>query len=253
MQLAECYKILNVLPGEEWHKVRKSYHSLARQLHPDINQSKSHFDDSRLKQINQAFAKLETHYKASGLSVYQEKGGREQTKWKSWIKVVSSNPAVQSAINASLNLLENLDDKVFQLDIHKDIKLSRSILQKGGSLNLKSGKERIEVKIPSGEWNQMSLKIEGKGESSLFSKRRGDLILNLHVPSSFALGLENSCFSYEMKVPSDQIADKKVLTLNSSEGPIKFVLPIDTRDGQTFTLRSGGSHNVLHRLTVRLD
>ena len=37
MQIAECFKILNVSPGDEWLRVRKSYHSLARKLHPDIN------------------------------------------------------------------------------------------------------------------------------------------------------------------------------------------------------------------------
>ncbi len=252
MQLAECYKILNVLPGEEWQKVRKSYHSLARELHPDINQSRSHLDDSRLKQINQAFAKLETYYKASGLPVYQETDGREQSKWKTWVKVLNNNPTIQSAISAGLNLLESLDNRVFQLDTHKDIKLSKSILQQGGSIYLKSGKERIAVKIPSGEWNQMSLRIEGKGESSLFSHRREDLVLNLHVPNSVTTSLKNSCFSYEMRIPYDQIAGKRVLTLNSSEGPIKFILPVDTQDGQIFTLRSGASDQVLHRLTVRL-
>ena len=65
MQIAECFQILNVTPEENWSSVRKAYHSLARQLHPDINQGKDNVDlgDTRLKEINRAFAKLETYYK----------------------------------------------------------------------------------------------------------------------------------------------------------------------------------------------
>ncbi|MBC8287321.1 MAG: DnaJ domain-containing protein [Nitrospinae bacterium] len=255
MQIAECFEILNVSPGEEWPRVRKSYHSLARQLHPDINQSNTpsgDTGDTRLKEINRAFAKLETHYKTHALPVHQEPYGKEQPKWRALFKTLAGNPALQAALRSGLNFLEDLDNKIFQLDIQKDIKLSGAILQKGGSLYLKSGKERFEVKIPSGDWNQMSLRVHGKGESSLFSHRRGDLLLNLCVPIAEIAIPGNSRFSYQMKIPADKIADRKALTLNSSEGPIKFILPRNTRDGQSFTLRSNAGTETLHVLALRL-
>jgi hypothetical protein len=59
---------------------------------------------------------------------------------------------------------------------------------------------------------------------------------------------ENSRYSYEMKIPKPT----GVMTLNSSEGPIKFMLPRYTRDGQSFTLRSRADSKILHILTVRL-
>ena len=257
MQIAECYKILNVSPGDEWLRVRKSYRSLARQLHPDINLNSNDilFNDDRLKKINQAFEKLESHYNShtvpdSKVSVLQGK-----TKYGSLLKFLKDNPAIQSVFRSSMDFLEELDNKVFQLDIQKDIKISGSVLQKGGSLNLKSGSENIEVKIPAGDWNKMSLRVTGKGERSLFSQRRGDLLLNLRVPVAEAVKTDSPRFSYEMKIPSEKIVDRRVMTLNSSEGPIKFILPQNTRDGQSFTLRSGkgGKSETLHILTVRLN
>ena len=135
--------------------------------------------------------------------------------------------------------------------------ISESILQKGASLHLTSGKEHFEIKVPSGDWNQMSLRILGKGERSIFSQRRGDLVLNLHVPIQKIAKPENARFSYERKILRDHIASGKVMTLNSSEGPIKFILPRNTQDGQSFTLRSrregAGESETLHILTVRLD
>lgn len=69
----------------------------------------------------------------------------------------------------------------------------------GGRLHLKSGKERFEVKIPSGDWNQMSLKIPGKGETILFFKRCGGLLLNLSAPLEETAKPENPRYSYEMR------------------------------------------------------
>jgi DnaJ-class molecular chaperone len=256
MQIAECFKILNVSPGDEWLRVRKSYHSLARQLHPDINpvRDEIQLDDARLKEINQAFEKLETHYKTHILPDNRRIVDRGNTKLGSLLKTLRDNPFVQSAYRSSLDFLEGLDNKAFQLDIQKDIKISGSVLQKGGSLNLKSGKESFAVRIPSGDWNQMSLRVTGKGERSLFSQRRGDLLLNLRVPIAEIAITDSSRFSYEMEIPPEKIAGRRTMTLNSSEGPIKFILPRNTRDGQSFTLRSGwgGKSETLHILTVRL-
>ena len=254
MQIAECFKILNVSPGDEWLRVRKSYRSLARQLHPDINPGDIQLGDARLKEINQAFEKLETHYKVRILADNRNTVDRGKTRFGSLLKTLSDNPAIQSVYRSSLDFLEELDNKVFQLDIQKDIKISGSVLQKGGSLNLKSGKESFAVKIPSGDWNQMSIRVAGKGERSLFSQRRGDLLLNLLAPIAEIAITDSSRFSYEMKISPDKIADRKTMTLNSSEGPIKFMLPRNTRDGQSFTLRSGwgAKSETLHILTVRL-
>jgi DnaJ-class molecular chaperone len=253
MQIADCFEILNVSPGEEWTSVRKSYHSLARQLHPDINQGKDtpELGDKRLKDINQAFAKLETYYKAN--IIHQGPSVQGQVKWRFFFKNLAGNSVLQALYRSGLDFLDNLDKKIFQLDIKKDIQLSESILRKGGSLSLKSGNKRFEFKIPSGEWNQMSLKISGQGENSLFSHRRGDLLLNLRAPITKREKLQNPRFSYEMRITADKITDRKVMTLNSSEGPIKFILPRDTQDGQSFTLRSNNQTETLHILTIHID
>ena len=150
MQIVECFKILNVSPGEDWQKVRKSYHSLAKQFHPDIHPGKRS-DDTRLKEINQAFEYLETHYKASRnilpeqLESFDQK--RNPDKWGSLFDGLRDNPAVQRVFRSGLIFLVELDTKVFQLDIQKNIKISESILQKGGSLHLKLSEDCTRSKL----------------------------------------------------------------------------------------------------------
>ena len=139
--------------------------------------------------------------------------------------------------------MENLIDFDIYLLLQK-LKVSILGTQKGVV------REKFDIKIPRGEWNQMSLCIPGKGEASLFSKRRGNLILDLKIQKNMSrINIEKSSFSYEMVIDKSKIG--RVLTLNSSEGPIKFVLPRNTVSGQTFCLRAGSEQN--HILKVHLS
>jgi curved DNA-binding protein len=259
MQIAECFKILNVDPGEDWRKVRKSYHSLARRFHPDINPGTNTVgafsDDTRLKVINQAFEKLESHYKTSHKFQQLEPFEQKTNKFSLLLDGLKDKPSIKRVLNSTSQFLVGLDTKVFQLDVQKNINLSGA--SQGASLHLKSGKEHLEVKVPLGDWNHMSLRIPGKGESSIFSRRRGDLVLNLRAPIRNIVSTEKSRFFYETRISGNQIAERRVMTLISSEGPIKFILPRNTQDGQRFTLRSGSrgetKSGTLHIVTVRLN
>ena len=96
----------------------------------------------------------------------------------------------------------------------------------------------------------MSLSIPGKGETSLFSNRRGDLIIDLQTQRNLQhISTEKSSFSYEMVIDKSKIG--RVLTLNSSEGPIKFVLPKNTISGQTFCLRAGSEQKHILKINLR--
>ncbi|MBL4665102.1 MAG: hypothetical protein JKY23_04010 [Nitrospinaceae bacterium] len=161
------------------------------------------------------------------------------------------NPKLQKWKVECATYLAQLDTRIFQLNVYKKIHVPLSTAQSGASIYLKSGREKFEIKVPPGSWNQMSLSIPGKGESSLFSKRRGDLILDLQTPRMEVVNTGASCFSYEMIIDKARIGS--VMTLNSSEGPIKFVLPRNTVNGQTFCLKSRADSESKHVLTVRLN
>ena len=150
-----------------------------------------------------------------------------------------------------MDYLSRLDENVFQLNVHKTIEIPVSTAKSGGSIFMKSGKEKFEVKIPSGDWNRLSVSIEGKGQSSLFSKRRGDFILDLQIPKNGMVTPKTFSSSYEMTIDRTKLG--QVMTLNSSEGLIRFVLPRNTIEGQTFCLRSHLDSKHQHILTVRLN
>ena len=199
-------------------------------------------------EINQAFQVLRLHFSSSDEKTLVKV---ETKTWSFFLQRVVRNPKLQKWKGDCAAYLCQLDTRVFQLNVYKKIHVPMSTAQSGASIYLKAGREKFEIKVPSGDWNQMSLSIPGKGESSLFSKRRGDLILNLQTPRSETVNAEASCFSYEMTIDKSRIGS--VMTLNSSEGPIKFSLPRNTMSGQTFCLKSRADSESKHLLTVRLD
>jgi len=243
MQLTECFRILQVEPDAPWQVIKKSYYNLAKRLHPDIN-PQSPNAESHFKDVTEAFQVLRSHFSRSG------EQGLVKAEARTWgfLRFVQ-NPKLQKLKSDCADYLCQLDTRVFQLDVHRTINIPVSTAQTGASIYLKSGREKFEIKIPSGDWKQISLCIPGKGEPSLFSKRRGDLILNLQTPQMQTVRV--SCFSYEMVI--DRVRLGRVMTHNSSEGPIKFVLPKDTVDGHTFCLKSRADSESKHVLTVRLN
>ncbi|GJL78333.1 MAG: hypothetical protein NPINA01_13220 [Nitrospinaceae bacterium] len=270
LNLPRCFKALNVSPGDKWEAVRKSYYLLAKQYHPDRHPGNFAYEN-KLKEITLAFKVLEKHYRCQEKNqdrdapvrpghpprepVIKEKsslfeshllddskvhpmGGslnppRKTGGWNGWVRRLQQN-------------LTKYERKLFLLDIQKNIRVHSQTAAHGGFVRLSKGKETFQVKIPSGSWNRMSLRIPEKGESSLFGKKRGDLLLNIQVVNAEQIHAGDNKFFYELDVPREKIKTSRVLTLDSVYGPIKFVLPRNTRDGQNFVLKSKPNKNSVH-------
>lgn len=261
MKLSQCFTILNVSPRVGWEDVKKSYHQLAKQYHPDLN-PRDLVCENKFKELTNAFQVLETHYKTgpknrwprvsslvkirpqtpsshgeetfitaepdengeSRLSDIPGADNVNKSGWSRWLQ----------KFQARFNKFER---KIFLLDAQKNIRVAPSTAAQGGIIRLHNRKETFQVKIPSGGWKKMSLLVPEKGESSLFGKKRGDLVLNIQVIQPEQLDAEPSKYFYDLHVSREKIKTSRVQTLDSVQGPIKFVLPRNTRDGQTFILK----------------
>jgi curved DNA-binding protein len=246
MQLTECFRILQVEPEAPWQVIKKSYYRLAKSLHPDISPHIPNAE-SQFKEINQAFQVLRLHFSRP------DEKSLVKVRAKTWtflLQRIIRNHKLQKLIGDCTIYLRQLESRIFQLNVYKKIHVSITTAQSGANIYLKSGREKLEIKVPSGNWNQMSLSIPDKGEPSLFTNRRGDLIINLQTPKMETINCIGSCFSYEMAIDKGRVG--RVMTLNSSEGPIKFVLPRNTVNGQTFCLKSRADSDSKHVLTVLL-
>ncbi len=277
MRLSECYNTLNVTPDSAWVEVKRSYHYLAKKYHPDVNAGRQGLS-YKFRKINHAFKTLEASYKADN--------GKKKMRTPSIIRAVpgrNSSPAKRNRHLVAVphkNALTQLDahkrhesntsvglDKVrktlfewektlFLLDINKNIHIKKRIANQANIVRVKRGEDNFQVRIPPGPWTRMFIRIPQKGNKSLFSKKRGDLLLNIHVPANEALDPTSPKFYYKVRIPKESLGGNKVWILKSTDGPIRFTLPSNTVEGQKFTLKANSSQKEAtcsdHIITVRL-
>jgi len=281
MKLSQCFSILNVTPRMAWKDVKKSYHQLAKRYHPDFN-PRDLISENKFKELNGAFKMLETHYKnpkrtrrQSVFSIFRQSsqssslhsGGAllsnkviedSQSKPSDATRSAKPNTGRWSRWSQSLqNRFNKFERKIFLLDTQKNIRVAPQTAAQGGIIRLNNRKETFQVKIPPGDWKQMSIRVPQKGETSLLGKKRGDLVLNIQVIQPGQPDAGHAKYFYELHVSREKIRSSRVQTLDSIQGPIKFVLPRSTKDGQVFVLKyqaeanSASSPN--HEVTVRLE
>lgn len=277
MRLSECYNTLNVTPDSAWVEVKRSYHFLAKKYHPDVSAGKQGLS-SKFRKINHAFKILEASYKAGS--------DKKETRKPSTIRTASARKSTPSNRNEPLipvphkrpitrlvthkkhepdnsfdlgkfrKTLFEWEKTLFLLDTHKNIRIKKRVANQANIVRVKKGEDNFQVRIPPGPWTRMFIRIPNKGNKSLFSKKRGDLILNIHVPNNEALSPTNPTFYYKVRIPKGKLERNKVWTLKSTDGLIRFTLPTNTQEGQKFTLKANASQGELtdssHIITVHL-
>ena len=276
MKISECYETLNVTPKAGWSDVKRSYHFLARKYHPDAHVGRPGYP-SKFRKITQAFKILEVSYKmkSGNKQFYKMAQANEQASKNPNAPVTAApfkvEPTQLHAFKGKESLNENASGKkaktlghklfeweriLFLLDTRKTIRLHKRHPGKANIIKVKKGDETFQVKIPPGPWTRMFLRIPHKGNKSMFSQKHGDLLLNIQVPGHETLALPNPTFFYKVRIPKESLGARKVWTLKSARGPIRFTLPKSVADGQKFVLKSAPTKiettGASHIITVHL-
>lgn len=274
MRLSECYNTLNVTPDSAWVEVKRSYHFLAKKYHPDVNAGRQGLS-SKFRKINHAFKTLEASYKTNSElrkpSILRTAPARKPAP-ANLNRPLAAVPHNKSITHLNTHKRQETDDKagwgkarntlfkwektLFLLDMNKNIQIKKRLANQASIVRIKMGEDNFQVRIPPGPWTRMFIRVPDKGNKSLFSKKRGDLLLNIHVPNNEALSPENPTFYYKVRIPREKLIKNKVWTLKSTDGPIRFTLPVNTVEGQKFTLKAddsqGESTCSSHIITVHL-
>ncbi len=265
MDISECYKILKVPPGANWNAVKASYYDLVKLYHPDRYPTGGANEDHILK-LNLAFNTLK---RIERMRVTLSFWRRQMVHTRDLVKVLDPVPwifdpltdqwdqvkrSAASQFKRCLRTFKSYYTKLFPLDVYKSILLERTKLRGNGNLKIKTLSETFQIKIPVKLRSGLLLQIPSKGEAGLFHKRRGDLFINIKMVPPFENTPQTGNVQYDVQVSREILQKKKVLTLQTHEGPIKFFLPKNTINGQTFVLKSRPKNNEIpatsHIVTV---
>lgn len=275
MNILDCYKILNVSQGSNWDQVKRSYYTLAKKYHPDLNLGDPFFE-SRFKKISQAYRVLDLHYKKQETikNVWEKSRRPKSPSRKTYpsVEPIVTPPKKQKSAKKSATrskasdpkwkkrikeILFKYENKWAPLTVRQGVTVDSSLAIKGGIIRIKTAHDSFQVKIPAGIEHQTQLRIPEKGEKSFFNDKRGDLYLNVRVIPAGRAAPGNTNMFYEKKVSRKDVNLNRVFTLNTFQGPIKFFIPKKTRDGESFVLKAkphaaGSGFRVNHIVTLRI-
>lgn len=247
MDIQECYRILKVEQGADWPDVKKSFHTLAWEYHPDRNAG-NRTSEEMFKEISRAYETLERWYQSQPFAyrVYaQSAPAGNQTSPSFEDRLQSFNALPGGIPNRLLRWtarvwawLGRYEAKWLEFDVEKVVTLDPVTAAKGGTIKIKNPAGSFHVQVPGQAPNETVLRIPGKGEIGLFHRVPGDLLLKIRVDPGRSRPREISEYFYQVRVFKDPYQTPKVRTLITHEGPIQYRLPQKVKAGQSFVLKS---------------
>ncbi len=281
--LPECFRILNVTPGVDWDTVKRSYYSLARDCHPDRHPGDVSREE-RFKALARAFRTLRQYYQEGGghptpSSGRFSTGSRVEVEAEFFDEGLSPQGPSLAGTTARHRAdvpgpgtwkqrFKRWSQRVFYtlcwlerrwlyLDVETRVTLAPEVVRQGGAIKVRRGWESFQVRVPPGTSPGTVLRVPGKGDSGIFHRARGDLLIRIEArPSSPAVPPVQETF-YQVRLDRQQVLQRGLFVLETPQGPIHYSLPATTRHGQTFTLRGhpdpATGRRTRHVVTVLLD
>lgn len=249
MAMHDCFRILKVREGSSWKVIKKSYHALATEFHPDRNPDDP-FCENRFKKISQAFEYLEQHYTENHtvmVNAVEPSGGGSAghpqtdplpgvpaTDWKKFVGYWSQQV---------LQFLRDSERVLLMLDVKRTVNINHEIAAHGGSIRIKTPRESFYVTVPNGSSNDFSVRIPGKGDAGILNRVRGDLLLRIRVQTN-PHAVQRADYYYRVTVPMNRSDMDRVRILQTHQGPLQYTLPKKPFNGQTLVFKVPSSNQI---------
>jgi curved DNA-binding protein len=270
--VAESYRALRLSPDSAWVEVKSAYYALAKRSHPDLNPDDPNAP-ARFIKIHRAFQILKSRHSveqawrprkppppaptesadfaangddlcnesaASANQSIAESPWRRVETWcgELWDRVpMRLRQPLEQGWDGAGRAVGEFEKRWLPLDVYTTVTLDARAAQSGSSVKVRTGTDTVEVRVPTGPWSNLHVRIPKKGDNGIISRQRGDLFLNIQILPATRTDAGAESKNHNIQVPRELLARGKVLTLNTHEGLIKFFLPKNTADGQSFVLR----------------
>lgn len=250
----DYYELLNVSKTATLDEIKKSYRTLARKYHPDLNPNNK-VAEAKFKGISEAYEVLSdkdkrAKYDAGGMEEQQQQHSYYSNPRYSQTQGVDDSryqdifrrnfdginfDDIFGGINNSRQQSFRGEDLLFKMTVDfKD-----SILGSEKLITLPNG-EKISVKIPSGIKTGQKIKLKDRGGPGYNNGPRGDLLIEIEVSPSDTFKRVND--DLEIEVPllfSKSILGGKV-KVPTIDGAVELDVPVGISSGQKLRIKGKG-------------
>ena len=275
----DYYQILGIKKDATAEDIKKAYRKLARKYHPDLNPGDEKAE-TKFKEINEAQEVLSDPEKRSKYDRYGqyweqvEKGGApsgtnystggfnvntdgfnfsQYGNFEDFINEVLGRTGAGQAKSSysyrtsSPNGFGGFSDgfgggynDMPAQDSEASIVLTFSEAFNGTQKQFRLGNETVKVRIPPGAKTGSRLRIKGKGQSSPFSRQRGDLYLNIELQPHRLFEFKGDNLVAKIPIaPTEAILGAEII-VPTPDGKVTMKIPAGVDSGQSLRLKGKG-------------
>lgn len=252
----DYYTILGVSKTVTPEEIKRTYRTLARKYHPDLNPGDKSAE-AKFKDINEANEVLSDpekrqKYDQFGQHWNQPIPDRSQPPKGSYPNTAADFDRYDdfdSFINDLLgrkrgrnsdNFGDRFSSQAPAPDTEAAIALTFSEAFHGIQKRLQLDDEIINVRIPAGAKPNSRIKIKGKGQPSPFSQQRGDLYLTIELLPHPFFRFENDHLVCDVPIRPDEAVLGTEIKVPTPDGNVTMKVPQGVRSQQSLRLRGKG-------------
>ena len=261
--IPDYYKALGVSRSATQAEIKRAWHKLAREYHPDAQRGKSDAErkaaETRMKEVNEAYSVIGDEEKRRQYDEYLDNpnpfasatqgggtgsGSGQYWQWTSddttgrnvdWDEILRQVFGIGgNASAASGNGEHGGPFGGFGFDSGMGVPLGTAIRHDKVQIRLPSGKS-VSVRIPQDVHDGTVMRLRGLGSDG------GDLLLHIAigVPSGYSLDGDDVTGNMDVRFDTAMLGGKTQITLPSGKR-VELSIPKGTTAGRTFTFRGEG-------------
>lgn len=267
MNYIDYYKVLGVNKAATSAEIKKAYHKLAMQYHPDKTKG-DRVAEEKFKEINEANKVLSDadkrkKYDRLGADWKQYNEAGEKSEGFDWSKYASDHSNQTQRMRPedfdAMFTGEGAGD-LFELlfgqrngprrgrrraafrgeDLEAETKLSLEEAYQGTTLLIQRNGQKIRVAIKPGAGDQQVLRVAGKGGAGVNGGPGGDLYLTIRIAVHPQFQRKGNDLHYDLPVELYTAVLGGKVQVKALKGMVKVDIPKETPNGTTLRLRGLG-------------
>lgn len=238
--MSDFYNILGVDRNADQEEIKRAYRRLAATHHPDRGG-----DTKKFQEIQAAYETLSDPQKREQYNNPQPQGFPGGFHFHAG---GGFPPGFEEIFGDAFGGMFRRQQKNKNLNIQTSITLEDALTGKNlmANINLPSGREQIiDVKIPAGIQDGMTIRLAGLGDDSFSNLPRGDIHLTVHVQPHpiFQRQGDDLIRNFELNC-LDAILGKNITIHTLDKKTLEVKIPPGTQHNQTFSFSGYGMPNV---------
>ena len=250
--MKDPYEILGVTRDSTDDEIKKSYRSLAKKYHPDLNPNKKEAEN-RFKEITSSYKLIENEEarkkyeegiseeqfagsQARGGPFYKDfqgGGGRYSHRFDGDPEDIFKS--FFSGFGGSAEMDIPGQDHLYKMEID----LKDAVTGADKEIKLPDGK-RIKVKIPAGISNNEKLRFKNQGGAGTGKGKQGDAYIEIFIRPSEIFKINNSNLEIEIPLTLDEAVNGAKIKIPTIDGSIRVDIPPGVNSGSRLRIKQKG-------------